>query len=44
MNEQCGHAGAGGDRRALELARKFSTDESVAFVNGVLDAVSRDAA
>ena len=29
---------------ALELARKFSTDESVAFVNGVLDAVSRDAA
>jgi len=29
---------------ALELARKFSTDESVAFVNGVLDAVRRDAA
>ena len=29
---------------ALELARKFSTDESVAFVNGVLDAVRRDGA
>ena len=29
---------------ALELARKFSTDESVAFINGVLDAVRRDAA
>jgi transcription antitermination protein NusB len=28
---------------ALELARQFSTDESVAFVNGVLDAVHRDA-
>ena len=28
---------------ALELARKFSTDESVAFINGVLDAVRRDA-
>lgn len=27
---------------ALELARKFSTDESVAFINGVLDAVRRD--
>src|SRR5262249_28812230 len=27
---------------ALELARQFSTDESVAFVNGVLDAVRRD--
>ena len=26
---------------ALELARQFSTDESVAFVNGVLDAVRR---
>jgi N utilization substance protein B len=26
---------------ALELARKFSTDESVAFINGVLDAVRR---
>src|ERR1041385_2217699 len=29
---------------ALELARTFSTDESVSFVNGVLDAVRRDAA
>jgi transcription termination factor NusB len=29
---------------ALELARQFSTDESVAFINGVLDAVRRDAA
>ncbi|HYV62403.1 MAG TPA: transcription antitermination factor NusB [Bryobacteraceae bacterium] len=29
---------------ALELARKFSTDESVAFINGVLDAVRRDGA
>jgi len=28
---------------ALELARQFSGDESVAFVNGVLDAVRRDA-
>jgi N utilization substance protein B len=27
---------------ALELARKFSTDESVAFINGVLDAVRKD--
>ena len=26
---------------ALELARRFSSDESVAFVNGVLDAVRR---
>jgi len=29
---------------ALELARKFSTDESVAFINGVLDAVHRGGA
>jgi len=29
---------------ALEIARKFSTDESVAFINGVLDAVRRDGA
>jgi N utilization substance protein B len=29
---------------ALELARKFSSDESVAFINGVLDAVHRSAA
>ena len=29
---------------ALELARKLSTDESVAFINGVLDAVRRDGA
>jgi transcription antitermination protein NusB len=28
---------------ALELAREFSGDESVAFVNGILDAVHRDA-
>ena len=27
---------------ALELARKFSTEESVQFVNGVLDAVRRE--
>jgi N utilization substance protein B len=26
---------------ALELARQFSGDESVAFINGVLDAVHR---
>jgi len=26
---------------ALELARRFSNEESVAFVNGVLDAVNR---
>ena len=26
---------------ALELARQFSTDESVSFINGVLDAVHR---
>lgn len=29
---------------ALELARRFSTEESVQFVNGVLDAVRRQAA
>jgi transcription antitermination protein NusB len=28
---------------ALELARQFSGDESVAFINGVLDAVNRKA-
>ena len=28
---------------ALELARQFSNDESVAFINGVLDAVHKDA-
>ena len=27
---------------ALELARQFSTDNSAAFINGVLDAVHRD--
>lgn len=27
---------------ALELARKFSGDESVSFINGVLDAVHRE--
>jgi N utilization substance protein B len=27
---------------ALELARQFSGDESVAFINGVLDAVHKD--
>jgi N utilization substance protein B len=27
---------------ALELARKFSGEESVQFVNGVLDAVHRE--
>src|SRR5436309_213058 len=27
---------------ALELARQFSGDESIAFINGVLDAVRRD--
>lgn len=29
---------------ALELARRFSNEESVQFVNGVLDAVHRDSA
>jgi len=29
---------------ALELARRFSTEESVQFVNGVLDAVHREPA
>jgi N utilization substance protein B len=29
---------------ALELARRFSNEESVHFVNGVLDAVNREAA
>ncbi len=29
---------------ALELARRFSNEESVHFVNGVLDAVHRGAA
>jgi N utilization substance protein B len=28
---------------ALELARQFAGDESVSFINGVLDAVHRDA-
>jgi N utilization substance protein B len=28
---------------ALELARQFSGDDSVSFVNGVLDAIHRDA-
>lgn len=28
---------------ALELARQFSGDEALAFINGVLDAVNRDA-
>ena len=28
---------------ALELARKFSSEESVQFINGVLDAVRREA-
>ena len=27
---------------ALELARQFSGDESVSFINGVLDAILRD--
>jgi N utilization substance protein B len=27
---------------ALEIARKFSSTESVQFVNGVLDSVARD--
>lgn len=27
---------------ALELARRFSTEESVQFINGVLDAVNRE--
>jgi len=27
------------DHEALELARQFSGEESVAFINGVLDAV-----
>jgi N utilization substance protein B len=29
---------------ALELARQFSSDESLAFINGILDAVRRQAA
>ena len=29
---------------ALELARQFSSDESVSFINGILDAVRRDTA
>ena len=29
---------------ALELARQFSNDESISFINGVLDAVHRQAA
>jgi N utilization substance protein B len=40
------HAGtpaAIGIDEALELARKFSNEESVQFVNGVLDAIRRDA-
>jgi transcription termination factor NusB len=28
---------------ALELAREFAGDESVAFINGVLDAVRKEA-
>jgi len=29
---------------ALEIARKFSTPESVQFINGVLDSVGKDVA
>src|SRR5262245_4879824 len=29
---------------ALEVARKFSTDESAPFVNGILDRIAREAA
>lgn len=29
---------------ALELARQFSGDESISFINGILDAVRRDSA
>ncbi len=29
---------------AIELARQFSGDESLSFINGILDAVHRDAA
>jgi transcription termination factor NusB len=29
---------------AIELARKFSSEESAQFVNGVLDAIHREAA
>ena len=44
---EMGHAGtpaAGAIDEALELARKFSNEESVQFVNGVLDAVHRELA
>jgi len=27
---------------ALEIARRFSTDESIPFINGILDALNRD--
>jgi N utilization substance protein B len=29
---------------ALELARQFSSDESLPFINGVLDAVNKESA
>jgi N utilization substance protein B len=44
---EMGHAGtpaAVAIDEALELARKFSNEESVHFVNGVLDAVHRELA
>jgi N utilization substance protein B len=44
---EMGHAGtpaAVAIDEALELARKFSNEESVQFVNGVLDAVHRELA
>ena len=41
-NERPENARGGSDRRSAGLARQFSGDESVAFINGVLDAVSRE--
>jgi N utilization substance protein B len=44
---EMGHAGTPAPvtiDEALELARKFSNEESVQFVNGVLDAVRRELA
>lgn len=41
MRHETGTPAAVVINEALELARKFSSDESVRFVNGVLDAVRR---
>ena len=38
--EVCGEASDG--REAIEMAKEFSTEQSAAFVNGVLDAMLKE--